>query len=171
MIRLTILFLLSLMFQGCTYSTQHFFPSIVGTVTFDGKSLENVEVEYISTKDFSNLSPNYAKIEKYKTDLAGKFSIPLNTYTGIVGPHVHRIESRIFIYHEKKVYIGLLGVRDYKDNLKIDITKPIELSCELSRAPSDGLIPDLNGDRYWGKNEMEYNYSGVCAYNKAIKRD
>jgi hypothetical protein len=153
------------MLQACTYSTLHFFPSIVGTVTINGKPLKNVEVEYISIKI------NYAKIEKYKTDITGKFSIPLNTYSGIVGPHVHRIESRIYIYHENRVYIGFLGVRDYMDNLKIDVSKPIKLSCELSRSPSEGIIPDLNGDRYWGKNEMEYSYSGVCAYNKPFKQD
>lgn len=158
--------------SGCTYSTLHYFPSVKGVVTLNGKPLENVVVENFSTRDFSHWSPQfYAKVDKYKTNENGVFNIPLFTHTGLVGPHVHKIESRIFIYHEDKIYIGLIGVRDYMDNNKIDVSKPIKLTCELSDAVVESVIPELNGDRYWEKNELEYRYTGVCAYNKSIKSD
>lgn len=161
-------FIFLLFLNGCAYSTLHYFPSIEGVVTLNGKPLENVVVENLSTRDFSGWSPHlHAEVEKYKTDINGYFSIPLNTYSGLIGMQVRRIESRLLIYHDNKVYLGLVGVRDYQDNNKIDASKPIKLACELTATPSENKIPELNGDRYWEKNEQEYLYTGVCAYNKA----
>lgn len=156
--------------SGCTYSTLHYFPSITGKVMVNGEPLSNVQIEYHSKYDLSGPPPydRSVDVQYFKTDDGGVFRIPLNTYTGIVGPHFHRIETRILIHSNGKIFNGLHGVRDYKDNRSININHPIELLCDLSNSAEERQISSLNGDRYVEENSTVYSYVGVCAYNKRL---
>lgn len=159
MLRCSLILVLILSLASCVYSTLHFFPAIVGIVTLDGEPIEGVSIKYSSTTDFGY---PVSKIESYKTDEGGRFRIPLKTYTGIVAPHIHKVESKILIYYRDKIYTGLVGVRDYMNNNSIDTAKPIELQCELANVQVETIISNLNGDRYGDEKNVEYSYSGIC---------
>lgn len=168
MIRYVLLILILCTLSGCTYSTFHYFPAITGTVTVNGKPIKNTEIEYHSKHDISGPTPYDGRVyvRYFKTDDNGAFRIPLNTYTGVVGPHFHRIETRILIHHKGMIFNGFYGVRDYLDNNLININEPIDLSCDLANSPQESLISGLNGDRYVEENSTSYSYVGVCTYNK-----